>query len=257
MAQMAHSRRIDALIEEIRGLSPAERRRLARQLRINGLLESEEALTDLHPLEIAPALTPAGLRQLLYPSPASSPVPSGPAPEPQDDAPVAPYKSAVSGRVVMGSPGDESTSGAPSVMPPLPGQAPEQPIRVIFDGGSKGNPGLGYGSYALEWPGFPRQIVQLRFGDRVTNNEAEYDTLIAALEAIVKRLKESGADTRTARLDIWGDSLLVISQIKGEWKVNKAELQSRRDQARSLLALFGQARLTHHDREKSVEVLGH
>jgi len=171
--------------------------------------------------------------------------------------PVVPYKSAVSGRVVMGAPGGESANDAPSVMPPLPGQAPEQPIRVIFDGGSKGNPGLGYGSYALEWPGFPRQIVQLRFGDRVTNNEAEYDTLIAALEAIVKRLKESGADARTARLDIWGDSLLVISQIKGDWKVNKAELQSRRDQARGLLALFGQARLTHHDREKSVEVLGH
>lgn len=245
--------RIGALIEEIRGLSPAERRRLARQLRINGLLENEEALTDLHPLEIAPALTPAGLRQLLYPSP----VHPNPAPVQRDDPPVVPYKSAVSGRVVMGSPGDESTNDAPSVMPPLPGQAPEQPIRVIFDGGSKGNPGQGYGSYALEWPGFPRQIVQLRFGDRVTNNEAEYDTLIAALEAIVKRLKESGADTRTARLDIWGDSLLVISQIKGEWKVNKAELQSRRDRARSLLTLFGQARLTHHDREKSVEVLGH
>lgn len=250
---MAHPRRIDALIEEIRSLSPAERRRLARQLRINGLLENEEALTDLHPLEIAPAITPAGLRQFLYPSPAQS----SPAPVQRDDPPVVPYKSAVSGRVVMGAPGGESADDAPSVMPPLPGQAPEQPIRVIFDGGSKGNPGLGYGSYALEWPGFPRQIVQLRFGDRVTNNEAEYDTLIAALEAIVKRLKESGADTHTARLDIWGDSLLVISQIKGDWKVNKAELQSRRDRARSLLALFGPARLTHHGREKSVEVLGH
>ena len=254
---MAHPDRIGALIEEIRGFSPAERRRLTRQLRINGLLESEEALTDLHPLEIAPALTPAGLRQLLYPSaPTPSPAQASPVPVQRDDPPVVPYKSAVSGRVVMGSPGDGSSEAA-SVMTPLPGQAPEQPIRVIFDGGSKGNPGLGYGSYALEWPGFPRQIVQLRFGDRVTNNEAEYDTLIAALEAIVKRLKESGADTRTARLDIWGDSLLVISQIKGDWKVNKAELQSRRDQARTLLALFGQARLTDHDREKSVEVLGH
>lgn len=250
---MAHPERIGALIEEIRRLSPAERRRFARQLRINGLLESEEALTDLHPLAVAPALTPGGLGQLLNPASAQP----GPAPVQQDDAPVVPYKSAVSGRVVMGAPTGESANDAPSVMPPLPGQAPEQPIRVIFDGGSKGNPGLGYGSYALEWPGFPRQIVQLRFGDRVTNNEAEYDTLIAALEAIVKRLKESGADTRTARLDIRGDSQLVISQIKGEWKVNKAELQSRRDQARSLLALFGQARLTHHDREKSVEVLGH
>ena len=251
---MARAARVDTLIEEIRNLSPAERRRLARQLRVNGLLENEEALTDQRPLAIAPAITPAGLRHLLQPAGESPPVVLS---VQRDETPVVPYKSAVSGRVVVGAPGSEATNDAPSVMPPLPGQAPEQPIRVIFDGGSKGNPGLGYGSYALEWPGFPRQVVQLKFGDKVTNNEAEYDTLIAALEAISKRLKESGAHPRTAKLDIWGDSLLVISQIKGEWKVNKAELQTRRDRARSLLALFGQARLTHHQREKSVEVLGH
>ncbi|MBI3960430.1 MAG: reverse transcriptase-like protein [Chloroflexi bacterium] len=243
---MTRTRKVDALIEEIRSLSPGERRRLARQLRVNGLLESEEALTDQRPLEIAPAITASGVRQLLSPA----------VPVQRDEAPVVPYKSAVSGRVVVGAPG-AAEDAAPSVMQPLPGQAPEQPIRVIFDGGSKGNPGQGYGSYALEWPGFPRQLVQLKFGDRVTNNEAEYDTLIAALEAISKRLQESGADARTARLDIWGDSLLVISQIKGEWKVNKAELETRRDRARSLLSAFGQARLNHHNREKSVEVLGH
>ncbi|MFZ1755817.1 MAG: hypothetical protein WAU10_18840, partial [Caldilineaceae bacterium] len=184
---MTRTRRIDALIEEIRQLSPAERRRLTRQLRINGLLENEAALTDQRPLAIAPAITADGLRQLLHPTtpPAQS------AAAQRDEAPATPYKSAVSGHVVVGSP-TESGNDAPSVMTPLPGQAPEQPIRVIFDGGSKGNPGLGYGSYALEWPGFPRQLVRLKFGDRVTNNEAEYDTLIAALEAIVKRLRESG-----------------------------------------------------------------
>ena len=44
-------------------------------------------------------------------------------------------------------------------MSPLPGQAPEQPIEIIFDGGSRGNPGQGYGSYALLWPGLPQQVV--------------------------------------------------------------------------------------------------
>lgn len=250
---MTGRHKFDALIEQIRQLSPRERRRLTRQLRVNGLLEREDTLTDQRPLEIAPALTPAGRgHPFSLASLSAQPV----ATSVQDEAPVVPYKSAVSGRVVVGSP-SETDPSAPSVMQPLPGQAPEQSIRVIFDGGSKGNPGLGYGSYALEWPGFPRQLVQLKFGDRVTNNEAEYDTLIAALEAITKRLQESGADPRTARLDIWGDSLLVISQIKGEWQVNKPELQTRRDRARNLLSVFGQARLTHHNREKSVEVLGH
>ncbi len=251
---MTSTRRINALIEEVRQLSPSERRRLVRQLRISGLLENDEILTDQQPLTIAPSISQSGLTYFLHPS--GPPTPSSARPQ-ETHEPPAPYKSSVSGRVVVGVPGDEEGSAAPSVMSPLPGQAPEQPIRVIFDGGSKGNPGLGYGSYALEWPGFPRQLVQLKFGDHVTNNEAEYDTLIAALEAIVKRLKESGANISTARLDIWGDSQLVISQIKGEWQVNKAELKTRRDRARALLALFGQARLSHHPREKSVEVLGH
>lgn len=247
---MTDTRRIDALIETIRSLSPGERRRLTRQLRVNGLLENEEKLTDQRALAIAPAIpTPA-------PESGKPETRSSVHPVQRDEAPTVPYKSAVSGRVVVGAPGAGEESVA-SVMQPLPGQAPEQPIGIIFDGGSKGNPGQGYGSYALDWPGYPRQVVQLKFGDQVTNNEAEYDTLIAALEAISKRLHESGADSRTARLDIRGDSLLVISQIKGEWQVNKAELQSRRDRARALLSAFGQARLTHHKREKSVEVLGH
>ncbi len=48
----------------------------------------------------------------------------------------------------------------PYAMHPVPGQAPERPIVIIFDGGSKGNPGKGYGSYALRWPGQQEQIVQ-------------------------------------------------------------------------------------------------
>jgi ribonuclease HI len=142
-------------------------------------------------------------------------------------------------------------------MAPLPGQAPEQPIVVIFDGGSRGNPGQGYGSYALRWPGQPQQIVQLRFGDRVTNNEAEYDTLIAALEAILQRLEDSEAAPNTAKVEVRGDSLLVVNQVKGEWEVKEQRLQVRRDRVRKLLESFGSWQLIHHGREQSVQTLGH
>ena len=137
------------------------------------------------------------------------------------------------------------------------GKRRRRPIGIIFDGGSRGNPGRGYGSYALRWPGQPEQIVQLQFGDRVTNNEAEYDTLIAALEAVLKRLADGQADPRTAKLDVRGDSLLVINQVKGEWKVKNARMRVRRERARALIDGFGQWRLTHHDRSNSVRVLGH
>jgi ribonuclease HI len=162
----------------------------------------------------------------------------------------------VSGKVVVGQPAADDAPD-PHAMAPLPGQAPERPIVIVFDGGSKGNPGLGYGSYAVRWPGQPRQIVQLQFGDQVTNNEAEYDTLIAALEAVLRRLIDNGAAPATARLDIRGDSALVVNQVNGEWKCQEPRMQVRRDRARELLARFSAWQLTHHDRSHSVALLGH
>lgn len=170
------------------------------------------------------------------------------------------YHSAVSGKVVVGVPDNSDMANRPPdphMMSPLPGQAPEHPIRVVFDGGSKGNPGVGYGSYALDWPGLPQQIVQLQFGNRVTNNEAEYDTLIAALEGIIDRLEDQDAELATAQLDIRGDSQLVIKQVHGEYKCKNSRMRVRCDRVRELLAEFDDWSLTHHGREHSVRILGH
>ncbi len=159
------------------------------------------------------------------------------------------------GKVVIGVPAEKDAD--PHAMPPLPGQAPEQPIGIIFDGGSKGNPGIGYGSYALRWPGQAQQIVQLQFGDGVTNNEAEYDTLAAALEAVLKRLRELKADPMTARVEIRGDSQLVINQVLGEWKCTEERMRQRRDRVRTLLREFGSWEILYHPRENNVRILGH
>jgi ribonuclease HI len=167
------------------------------------------------------------------------------------------YRSTVSGKIVVGVPGSSPAEEVPHAMAPVPGQAPEQPIEIIFDGGSHGNPGQGYGSYAARWPGANQQIVRLRFGERVTNNEAEYDTLIAALEATLKRLEDQNADLSTASLDVRGDSLLVVNQVMGRWECHEPRLQVRCDRVRYLLQKFGWWQLTHHRREHSVETLGH
>ena len=257
---------LNVLVEAVQQLTPAQRRRLLRRLRTSGLLDRDELLTDRERLQVAPALGLQAKRRMRRASqkPRSAGpvlVPAQPSRDPQPDSDsdpdrAEPYRSAVSGKVVKGAP-TTSAPLQPHEMAPLPGQAPEQPIVVIFDGGSRGNPGQGYGSYALRWPGQPQQIVQLRFGDRVTNNEAEYDTLIAALEAILQRLEDSGAAPETARVEIRGDSLLVINQVKGQWEAKEPRLRVRRDRVRKLLDRFGSWQLIHHDREHSVKTLGH
>jgi ribonuclease HI len=256
------------MVAAIQQLTPAQRRQLQRRLRVSGLFVPEDAVTDQNRLHVAPAL---GMRHGQQPAqihhPAAGAVAILVKPEqkqavdgatrPSTPEPTPAYRSPVSGKVVVNRPTANPATDDPHTMAPLPGQAPEQPVVIIFDGGSKGNAGQGYGSYALRWPGAQQQIVKLRFGNQITNNEAEYDTLIAALEAVLKRLQDNGAAPTTAKLDIRGDSLLVINQVLGKWQCKEERLQVRCERVRKLLQNLGAWRLTHHDRANSVEVLGH
>lgn len=137
--------------------------------------------------------------------------------------------------------------------PPAVSAGAPVPITVVFDGGSRGNPGEGYGSYQLTVRGKKEQPKRLEFGGGYTNNEAEYDTLIAALEAIAKRAKEQ----RRVQLEIRGDSQLVIRQITGEWKIKEPRMLQRAQRIHALLKQFGSWRARWHDRSNSVEALGH
>jgi ribonuclease HI len=129
--------------------------------------------------------------------------------------------------------------------------------RVIFDGGSMGNPGHGYGSYAIFGPEGYETRERLDFealGNAVTNNQAEYLSLIAALARLSHEL---GHRAQEINVEIGGDSQLVVSQITGHWKVRSAELRPLHAAAIELIGHFGSARLTWHPRAQSVEVLGH
>ncbi len=125
---------------------------------------------------------------------------------------------------------------------------------VVFDGGSQGNPGPGYGSYALFEGSQPGQIHRLTFTDAMTNNEAEYHTLIGALRELLARL---GQQAGAASVEVRGDSQLVIQQVLGHWKAKDDRMRYLRDQVRALLARFHRYRLVQQPREDSVKVLGH
>lgn len=253
--------RIDEILDAIGQLNSTERRTLYRHLQAMDLLEIEELLTDRDALHIAPAVArrpgrPTRPASHLQTEMAFAEDGEEEQDEGEESGDEESFRTAVSGRVVVGAPASKGED-PPNQMQPLPGQAPEKPIQIIFDGGSRGNPGEGYGSYALDWPGQRRQLVQLQFGQNVTNNEAEYDTLISALEAVAERLEKSGANPSSARVEAWGDSQLVIKQVNGEWRAKEARLRRRRDRAQKILKRFGSWSLRYHRREKSVEVLGH
>jgi ribonuclease HI len=125
---------------------------------------------------------------------------------------------------------------------------------IVFDGGSLGNPGRGYGTYRLRVAGRPWEApVRCDYDGRMTNNEAEYRTLIAALEALLQR---SGRPEDDA-VEVLGDSQLVLRQLAGAYKVRAANLRPYYGRARELLDRFGASRLTWHPRADSVALLGH
>jgi ribonuclease HI len=142
---------------------------------------------------------------------------------------------------------------------PASGQRSEQPeIVLVFDGGSRGNPGWGYGSYVIQRASDGAQrLERLDLGDGYTNNEAEYDTLIAALQDLIQRLEATGHDPGEFALEVRGDSALVLNQLEGTWKAKEPRMRQRRDQCWRLLRRFGAVTLTAQPREESVRVLGH
>ena len=130
-------------------------------------------------------------------------------------------------------------------------------VKITFDGGSLGNPGKGYGSYLIEGPSVQPAVVRLEFspnGEIVTNNQAEYRTLIAALRSLIEHPKLNAEEMD---VEICGDSKLVIEQVAGRWKVKHPEIRPLHAEAAELIKYFHSVTLKWHRRNISVDVLGH
>ncbi len=129
-------------------------------------------------------------------------------------------------------------------------------VQIIFDGGSLGNPGQGYGSYALtgdvQW-----EPVQIEYPGVLTNNQAEYLTLIASLQGLRSILTASNRSLDSVNLEIRSDSKLLVEQMNGRWKVKNPGIRILHRIASELTRAFGKSSIAWHSRSESVRVLGH
>ena len=114
-------------------------------------------------------------------------------------------------------------------------------LKIYTDGGSRGNPGPAASGYVL----FDSQggIVEKKgkYLGITTNNQAEYQALKQAIEAAQKH----GAK----KLNIFMDSLLIVNQIKGIFKVKNEALGPIYVEIKHLLASFEEVNFTHIPRE--------
>jgi ribonuclease HI len=118
-------------------------------------------------------------------------------------------------------------------------------VRVNVDGGSRGNPG----------PAAIAAVVQDGNGEVVeerseaigtaTNNVAEYRALLLGIE----RAAALGA----RRLELIGDSELIVRQVNGEYKVKDEALRELHRQVRKALEGFDEWSIRHVRRDDNAE----
>ena len=140
---------------------------------------------------------------------------------------------------------------------PLTRPAPPADVTLVFDGGSLGNPGKGYGSFVYRGVIETPVPVRLEYPGQTTNNEAEYLSMLHGLRTILRELERDARNPADITITVLSDSKLVVEQVSGRWKVRHAPLRPFHTEACELLARFAAWQLHWQPRLESVRLLGH
>lgn len=121
-------------------------------------------------------------------------------------------------------------------------------LQVFTDGGSRGNPGpaaCGVAVYENINGQFKLVSSFSKFLGITTNNQAEYQGVILALEKLIAH--------KDSELNFFLDSLLVVQQLKQEYKVKDKELGKLFLKVWNLLGGYKKVSFKHVPREKNKE----
>lgn len=115
---------------------------------------------------------------------------------------------------------------------------------IYTDGGARGNPGpAGLGVVIQDEQGKVMKKFGRYLGDHVTNNQAEYEAIIAALAAAEK--------LGGTHLELRMDSELAVRQLNQVYKVKNRGIQALFFQAKNLQARFEHVVFKHVSREQN------
>ena len=127
----------------------------------------------------------------------------------------------------------------------LRGERPAEYLVAHVDGGARGNPGpAGYGVVITDQAG--RRVAALsKYLGHQTNNYAEYNGLLAALDYALQH--------GTRALEVVSDSELMVRQMNGVYKVRNPTLLDLHKRARDLIARLDYFKIGHVLRSKNAE----
>lgn len=118
-------------------------------------------------------------------------------------------------------------------------------LTAYIDGGSRGNPGeAGFGVHLLDSQ--ERTVARISgYLGKQTNNYAEYSALLAALRFAL--------NNGFFRLKVFSDSLLVVQQVLGRYKVKHQNIKPLHEQAHRYVGALRDFSIEHIPREQNKE----
>lgn len=122
-------------------------------------------------------------------------------------------------------------------------------IIINTDGGSRGNPGLAAAAFIIS-----DEEGRVLFKDGVsmgvaTNNEAEY----LAVKLALQKIREKFNHLRPLLVEIRADSLLIISQLTGKYRMKNPRLKIYLAEIKKLENEVGAVTYTHIRREDNYQ----
>lgn len=124
-------------------------------------------------------------------------------------------------------------------------------ITIYTDGGSRGNPGpAGIGVILTDDKGKVIKEYAEKIG-RATNNEAEYEAVIFALQKA--KLLFGKRKAKTMEVDIKMDSQFVAKQLNGKYKILDRKIEQLFLKTWNLKVDFGKVKFTYIPRNKNLE----
>lgn len=110
-------------------------------------------------------------------------------------------------------------------------------LKIYTDGGARGNPGPGACAFVVfDGDGASFREKSGKYLGATTNNVAEYQGVLTALEW----LRDYDGRDRPLQVSFYLDSLLVVNQINGLYKIKDAKLRELHLKVRNLLAGISQ-----------------
>jgi ribonuclease HI len=129
-------------------------------------------------------------------------------------------------------------------------------IIIYTDGGSRGNPGpAGIGGVISVTDNTGQVVKKSEFGEYIgdsrTNNEAEYEALIYALDQAKKVVGKKEA--KKMLVECFLDSELAVKQLNHEYKLRDERIQKYFIIIWNLMLDYGEVKFAHVRREQNKE----